>query len=624
MGFVCPRGGFREGFLKGRQSTSDTGEGSKDTQEIKRQWTIARPNSNHPTIPIDIIQGQKKVNLSAMIDSRSAITTISPMVVQSLGLRTVPAEGNYTIQNADGSINHGGWTWNVRAIVDTGITRGLMDITVVDTHKDKFLIGNDWLEQHKPTIDWTKGILRKGEKEIAFNGMAQYIPSEWDADDEKEEEWETRVYYHSDIESGQETEEEGDKEPMTVPPEKGKEKESTGPLVMFEEVMHKPPELSFAKQEGRWKFFWFRDKCRITKDEQNWHNFNSLEEADGTVYRTMVRNMDKGAKHNELLNEYGGMYMVRLQLLAIQGSLRTATSPTKSEAQARAQEEIQAQMIIDAEGSDTSRRKKPSVPPKGGKPGHYTPDPLKMCQQKSGGSGTDSNPVIRSIRVEWTPPSMHEGNNDSTLAVQKQSVSFTTRSKGTSRSTLGQERHGTKAMKYTRFGHLARSPPMRDRGVTRHEMPFKGRLVSGKVVHPKGRVVPCNWHRAEVSMPQSSSRLASGAQVRPQRPRFRNQMQGPASTGKTNGKGNRFILNYATMEQGLLQGQKGCRWHTPVDSVMQPPKVEGKVLERRAGSEMEFKSTLGSHKPTTSVDMENTSQRGRPPKPPHWIHRLEH
>ncbi|KAL5526401.1 hypothetical protein ACEPAF_8124 [Sanghuangporus sanghuang] len=571
------------------------------------------------------------------------------MVVQSLGLRTVPAEGNYTIRNADGSINRGGWTRNVRAIVDTGITRGLMDIAVVDTHEDKFLIGNDWLEQHKPTIDWTKGILRKGGKEIAFNGTARlrsiqlilaprklrkrrrwrripdYIPPEWDADDEKEEAWETRVYYHSDIETGQETEKEDvEEEPTIVPPDKGKERESAAPLVTFEEVMHKPPELSFAKQEGRWKFFWFGDKCRITKDDQNWHNFNSLEDADGAVYRTMVREMDKGAKHDELLDEYGGMYTARLQLIAIQGGLGITTSPTTSEDQARVREEIQAQMTIDAEGSDTSRRKKPSVPPKGGKPGHYAPDPLKMRRQKSGGSGTDSNPVIRSIRVEWTPPSVHEGHNDSTLAVQKQSVSFTTRSRGTSRSTSGRERRRTKATKRTRFGHLARSPPTRDRGVTRHKTPFKGRLVSRKVVHPKGRVVPLNWHRAEVSTPQSSSRLASGAQVRPRRPRFKNQTQGPAPTGKTNGKGNRFILNYAAMEQGLSQGQKRCRWRTPVDSVMQPPKVEEKVLERRAGSETEFKGILGSHKPATSGEAEDASRRGRSPKPPHWIRRLEH
>ncbi|OCB91759.1 pol poly protein [Sanghuangporus baumii] len=53
------------------------------------------------------------------------------------------------------------------------------------------------------------------------------------------------------------------------------------------------------------------------------------------------------------------------------------------------------------------------------------------------------------------------------------------------------------------------------------------------------------------------------------------------------------------MEQGLSQGQKGCQWCTPVDSVMQLPKVEGKVLERRARSETEFKGTLGLHKPAT-------------------------
>ena len=117
-------------------------------------------------------QGQKHHEISAMIDSGSAITTISPNVVQALGLRTVPAEGNYTIRNADGTVNKGGWTKNVRAVVDTGVTRGLMDVAVVDTHDDKFLLGNDWLEKHQPTIDWNNGTIVKGEREVSFNGTA--------------------------------------------------------------------------------------------------------------------------------------------------------------------------------------------------------------------------------------------------------------------------------------------------------------------------------------------------------------------------------------------------------------------------------------------------------------------
>ncbi|KAL5499281.1 hypothetical protein ACEPAH_1799 [Sanghuangporus vaninii] len=591
-----------------------------------------------------------------MIDSGSAITTISPTVVQSLGLRTVPAEGNYTIRNADGSINHGGWTQNVRAIVDTGITRGLMDIAVVDTHEDKFLIGNDWLEQYKPTIDWTRGTLRKGGKEIAFKGTArlrtiqlvlaprklqkcrrwrripQYIPPEWDADDEREEEWETRVYYHSDADSGQSTKKEEEvetKEPAIVPPEEDNTRGSTQiePPVRFPAVMYeppKPPTLYFVKQQGMWKFFQLGNKYRLTKDHHQWYDYNTLEEADAAEYEAMMRDITNGADATALQDEYGSLYASHLQVLQIQEHTSNVPSPTFADALASVQAEIQGQMSVDAEGSDVTRRKKPSVPPKVGKPGHYSPDPLRVQRQKSGGSGNESNPVIRSIRVEWTPPSVHEGNNDSALAVQKQSVSFTTRNGSASRSTLGRERLGTNAQQRTRFGHLARSPPTIDRGVTRHETPFKGRLVSRKVVHPKGRVVPTNKHRAEVSTPQSSSRLALGAQVRPRRPRSGDQMQGPAPTGKTNGNGNGFISNYAAMEQGLSQGRKGRRWRTPVDSVMRPPKVEGKALERRAGSETEFKGTLGSHKPAIWRYAEDASRSGRLPRPPPYIRRMQY
>ncbi|KAL5512844.1 hypothetical protein ACEPAH_3242 [Sanghuangporus vaninii] len=357
-----------------------------------------------------------------MIDSGSAITTISPTVVQSLGLRTVPAEGNYTIRNADGSINHGGWTRNVRAIVDTGITRGLMDIAVVDTHEDKFLIGNDWLEQYKPTIDWTRGTLRKGGKEIAFK--------EWDADDERKEEWETRVYYHSDVDSGQSTEKEEEvetEEPAILPPEEDNAQGSTQiePPVRFPAAMYeppKPPTLYFVKQQGTWKFFQLGNKYRLTKDHHQWYDYNTLEEADAAEYEAMMRDITNGADATALQDEYGSLYASHLQVLQIQEHASSVPSPTFADALASVQAEIQGQMSVDAEGSDVTRRKKPSVPPKVGKPGHYSPDPLRVRKQKSGGSGNESNPVIRSIRVEWTPPSVHKGNNDSALAVQKQSV----------------------------------------------------------------------------------------------------------------------------------------------------------------------------------------------------------
>ena len=103
-----------------------------------------KPNSNHPKIRIKLSQGDKRdLPLEAMIDSGSAITTISPNTVKQLGLRTTPTDGNIQIRNADGSLTKGGWTKNVTAWIDTGVTRGRMEIAVLDTHEDQFMLGND-------------------------------------------------------------------------------------------------------------------------------------------------------------------------------------------------------------------------------------------------------------------------------------------------------------------------------------------------------------------------------------------------------------------------------------------------------------------------------------------------
>ena len=57
----------------------------------KRRSTSVKPNPNHPKINILLSQGNKReLPLVAMIDSGSAITTISPKTVKELGLETIP------------------------------------------------------------------------------------------------------------------------------------------------------------------------------------------------------------------------------------------------------------------------------------------------------------------------------------------------------------------------------------------------------------------------------------------------------------------------------------------------------------------------------------------------------
>ena len=92
-----------------------------------------------------------------MIDSGSAITTISPRTVKELELSTIPNMNEVQIRNADGSLTKGGWTESVKAWIDTGITRGTMEIAVLETHDDKFMLGNDWISRFKPKIDWENG-----------------------------------------------------------------------------------------------------------------------------------------------------------------------------------------------------------------------------------------------------------------------------------------------------------------------------------------------------------------------------------------------------------------------------------------------------------------------------------
>ena len=103
----------------------------------KRRWMALKPNTDHPKLNIKLSQGHKQnIAIEAMIDSGSAITTISPKTVKELGLEMTSNENGIKIRNADGTLMKGGWKENVRAWVDTGVTQGQMDLAVVETHND--------------------------------------------------------------------------------------------------------------------------------------------------------------------------------------------------------------------------------------------------------------------------------------------------------------------------------------------------------------------------------------------------------------------------------------------------------------------------------------------------------
>ena len=139
--------------------TAEAGEESKRNSE-QRNWTNTRSTFRHPRLRIWLSQGGvKNKPITAMLDSGSSISTISPETVRKLGLTTQANNLPSTIRNADGTNTKGGWTRNVVAWINTGVSEGKMRIAVVATHDDKFLLGNDWIQRYKPTINWSTGVV---------------------------------------------------------------------------------------------------------------------------------------------------------------------------------------------------------------------------------------------------------------------------------------------------------------------------------------------------------------------------------------------------------------------------------------------------------------------------------
>ena len=63
---------------------------AKKKKDLKRRWnTSVKPSTNHPKLKIWLSQGKNRdMPITAMIDSGSVLTTISPRTVEKLGLET--------------------------------------------------------------------------------------------------------------------------------------------------------------------------------------------------------------------------------------------------------------------------------------------------------------------------------------------------------------------------------------------------------------------------------------------------------------------------------------------------------------------------------------------------------
>ena len=72
-------------------------------------------------------------------------------------MTTLPNNNSVIIKNADGSINKGGWKESVKAIVETGVSKGEATLAVVETHDDNVLLGADWINKYKPVFNYSTG-----------------------------------------------------------------------------------------------------------------------------------------------------------------------------------------------------------------------------------------------------------------------------------------------------------------------------------------------------------------------------------------------------------------------------------------------------------------------------------
>ena len=103
---------------------------------------------------------EKKIKISALIDSGCTHTTIAADIVQRERLPTEKMKTTMEIYNSDGTRNKYGKIKEVMPIIleAGGHTEQINAVVSGITETDIFL-GYDWLEKHNPEINWKKGTI---------------------------------------------------------------------------------------------------------------------------------------------------------------------------------------------------------------------------------------------------------------------------------------------------------------------------------------------------------------------------------------------------------------------------------------------------------------------------------
>ena len=103
---------------------------------------------------------EKKIKISALINSRCTHTTIAADTVQREKLPMEKMKTTMEIYNLDGTWNKYGKIKEVIPItLEAGGYTEQINVVVSGITETDIFLGYDWLEKHNPEIDWKKGTI---------------------------------------------------------------------------------------------------------------------------------------------------------------------------------------------------------------------------------------------------------------------------------------------------------------------------------------------------------------------------------------------------------------------------------------------------------------------------------
>src|ERR1700722_139171 len=129
-------------------------------QEFRLRRTFIRKDGRKLSVKVAIMVNDKEHPLEALVASGCEGSCIHQRVVDKLHIPTKKLPRPIPVYNADGKPNAGGpITEYVVTQMKVGTHSEEIWLVVTDLGDGEIFLGHDWLKEHNPTIDWTKGTL---------------------------------------------------------------------------------------------------------------------------------------------------------------------------------------------------------------------------------------------------------------------------------------------------------------------------------------------------------------------------------------------------------------------------------------------------------------------------------